>query len=70
MLGFDNKIIRISLQGNLEKSLHRNYDRFKDPEDITSKTLNTSGEFSGRSLLKYCYQVSKKIKFEILINIY
>ena len=55
------------LQGNLEKSLHRNYDRFKDPEDMTSKTLNISGEFSGRSLLKYCYQVCQNTQSVIRI---
>jgi len=30
---------------------------------MTSKTLNISGEFSGRSLLKYCYQISEGMGF-------
>jgi len=51
-------------EGNLEKHLHRNCTRFReDDQESGGNLLNPTGEFSSRTLLKYCYQVSKGMEF-------
>ena len=55
----------IPFQGNLEKYLRQNSEEFKDQDNLASKVLKSSGTFSGRSLLKFCYQVLRLSQLQL-----